>query len=58
LVLIDTHANPDTQWDNLTPDISVYVDNNLPDADAKMDFSKMELFIELKPVETSDLPFY
>jgi len=56
LVLIDPHANPDTQRDNLAPDISVYADSNVPDADAKTDFSKMELFIELKLAETSD-PF-
>src|ERR1700691_1540339 len=56
LVLVDTHANPDTQWDNLAPDISVYADDNVPDADAKTDFSKMELFVELKFAETSD-PF-
>ena len=56
MVLIDTHANPDTQRDNLAPDISVYAEDNVPDADAKTDFSKMELFVELKRAETSD-PF-
>jgi hypothetical protein len=56
LVHVDTHANPDTQWDNLAPDISIYADDNVPDADAKTDFSKMELFVELKFAETSD-PF-
>jgi hypothetical protein len=56
LVLVDTHANPDTQRDNLAPDISVYADDNVPDADAKMDFFKMVLFIELELAETSD-PF-
>jgi hypothetical protein len=56
LVLVDTHANPDTQQDNLTPDISLYAADNVPDADTKTDFSKMELFIELKFAETSD-PF-
>jgi len=56
LVLVDTHANPDAQRDNLSPDISVYADDNLLDADAKTDFSKMELFVELKFAETSD-PF-
>ena len=55
-VLVDTHANPDVQRDNLAPDISVYADDNVPDADAKTDFSKMELFVELKFAETSD-PF-
>ena len=53
-MLIHTHANQDTQRDNLAPDISVYVDGNVPDADAKTDFSKVELFIELKRAETSD----
>jgi hypothetical protein len=56
LVLVDTHANPDTQRDNLAPDISVYAGDNVPDADTKTDFSKMELLIELKLAETSD-PF-
>jgi hypothetical protein len=53
-LFIDTHANPDTQRDNLAPDISVYADDNVPIAEVKTDFSKMELFIELK---TSD-PFH
>ena len=48
MVFVDTHANPDTQRDNLAPDISVYAPGNVPDADAKTDFSKMELFVELK----------
>jgi hypothetical protein len=56
LVLIDTHADPDTQRDNLAPYISVYADDNVPDADAKTDFSKTELLIELKRAETYD-PF-
>jgi len=55
LVLVDTYANPDAQRDNLAPDISVYAADNVPDA-AKTDFSKMELFVELKFAETSD-PF-
>ena len=56
LVLVDTHANPDTQRDSLAPDISVYAPDNVPDADAKTDFSKMELFVELKLAESSN-PF-
>ena len=56
LVLVDTHANGDALRDNLAPDISVYATNNIPDADAKTDFSRMELFVELKFAETSD-PF-
>ena len=56
LVLIDTRANPDALRDNLVPDISVYAADNVPDADAKADFSRMELFVELKFAETSD-PF-
>jgi hypothetical protein len=56
LVLVDTHANPDTQRDSLAPDISVYAPDNVPDADAKTDFSKMELFVEFKFAEISD-PF-
>jgi hypothetical protein len=56
-VLTDTHANPDPQRENLVPDISVYVNDDVPDADTKTDFSKMELFIELKLAETSD-PFH
>jgi hypothetical protein len=54
LVLVDTHANLDAQRDNLAPDVPVYAD--VPDADTKTDFSKMELFVELKFSETSD-PF-
>ncbi len=56
LVLVDTHANPEAQRDNLAPDISVYAADNVPDADAKTNFSRMELFVELKFAETSD-PF-
>jgi hypothetical protein len=56
LVLVDTHANGDVQQDKLAPDISVYAVDNVPDADAKTDFSRMELFVELKFAETSD-PF-
>jgi Fungal protein kinase len=56
LVLVDTHANQDAQRDNLAPDISVYAPDNVPDADTKTDFSKMELFVELKFAESSD-PF-
>jgi hypothetical protein len=56
LVLVHTHANPDAQRDNLVPDISVYAADNVPDADAKTDFSRMELFVEFKPAETSN-PF-
>ena len=55
-MLVDTHANPDPKWDNLAPYISVYVNNNVPALETKMDFSMMELFIELRLVETSD-PF-
>jgi hypothetical protein len=36
----------DTQRDSLAPDISVYAPDNVPDADAKTDFSKMVLFVE------------
>ena len=53
---VDTHSNPDTQQDNLVPDISVYADGNVPDADTKTNFSRMELFVKLKFAETSD-PF-
>jgi hypothetical protein len=56
LVLVDTHANPDTQRDNLAPDISLYAADNFPDADTKTDLSKMELFVELEFAESSD-PF-
>ena len=56
LVLVDTHANPDTQRDSLAPDILVYAPDNVPDADAKTDFFKMELFVEFKFAEISD-PF-
>ena len=56
-MLVDTHANPDPKWDNLVPYISVYVNDNVPALKTKMDFSMMELFIELRLVETSD-PFH
>ena len=56
LVLVDTHAIPDAQRDNLAPDISIYAADNVPDANTKTDFSKMELFVEFKFAETSD-PF-
>jgi hypothetical protein len=49
-------SNGDAQRDNLAPDISVYAADNVPDADTKTDFSKMELFVELKFAEISD-PF-
>jgi hypothetical protein len=57
LVLVDTHTNSDTRWDSLALDISVYAPDNVPDAGARTDFSKMELFVELKFAETSD-PFH
>ena len=53
---IDTHANPDTQRDNLAPDISIYPINDQPQGDTKTDFSKMVLFVEFKFDDTSD-PF-
>jgi hypothetical protein len=56
LVLVDAHANPDSQRDNLAPHVSVYVAGNFPDVHPKTDFSKMELFVELMFAETSD-PF-
>ena len=54
MVLVDTHANPDAQRDNLAPDVSVYAADNIPEAGTKTDFSKMELFVELKFAESSD----
>ena len=56
LVLVDTHAIGDVQRDNLAPDISVYAVDNVPDTDAKTDFSRMKLFVELKFAEISN-PF-
>jgi Fungal protein kinase len=56
LKLIDTHVNPDIRCDRLTPDLSIYPFNNPPEGDAKTDFSKMGLFVEFKPAESSD-PF-
>ena len=53
-MLVDTHANPDAQRDNLALDVSVYAADNIPDTDTKTDFSKMELFIDLKFAESSD----
>jgi hypothetical protein len=54
LVLVDTQANPDTQRKNLEPNILAYAADNVPNADAKTDFSEIELFIELKLAETSN----
>jgi hypothetical protein len=45
LILMDTHANPDPQRDNLVPDISVHANNNVPATNTKMHLSMMELFI-------------
>jgi hypothetical protein len=52
LVLVDTHANPNTQRKNLAPNILAYAADNVPNADAKTDFSEIKLFIELKLAET------
>ena len=56
LVLVDTRANPDIRRDYLAPDVSIYAADNAPERDTT-DFSKLELFIELKRAETSD-PFH
>jgi hypothetical protein len=56
LKFVDTHANPDTQRDNLAPDIGVYPIDDRPQGGAKTDFSRMDLFIEFKFADTSD-PF-
>jgi hypothetical protein len=56
LKFVDTHPKPDTQRDTLTPDISIYTIDNQPRGDAKTDFSKMDLFVELKSAARSD-PF-
>ena len=56
LVLIDTHANPDAQRDNLAPDISLYMADNVLDADTRTDFSGMGLFIKFKFAESSHPP--
>jgi hypothetical protein len=57
LKFIDAHASPDTLRDKLSPDIiGVYQQDNLPKEDVKTDFSKMELFVEVKFADTSD-PF-
>jgi hypothetical protein len=57
LKFIDAHASPDTLRDKLAPDIGVYQHDNLPRKDTKTDFSKMELFVEVKFADTSD-PFH
>jgi hypothetical protein len=51
---MDTHTNPDPQRANLVPDISVYVNNDVPDDGPKTNFSMIGLFIELKLAKTSD----
>ena len=55
-MLIDTHANPDTQRDNLAPDISVYADDNVPDADAKMEYYDRSIIIVSRPVNFLEDP--
>ena len=55
-MLVDAHANPNPQRDNLTPDISFYANDDVPDPGSKTDFSTMGLFIELKLAKISD-PF-
>jgi hypothetical protein len=55
-MFIDTHPNPDTECDKLAPDIGVYPIGDQPQGDTKTDFSKMDLLIEFKIVDTSD-PF-
>jgi hypothetical protein len=42
LKFIDTHANPDTQYDNLVPDVGIYTINNQPQGNAKTDL--MDLY--------------
>ena len=54
LKFTDTHANPDTECDKLTPDVGVYPTNDQPQDDAKTDFSKMHLFVEFKITVTFD----
>jgi hypothetical protein len=56
LKFIGTYADPDIQRDILAPDIGVYPKDNPPEGDAETDFSKMELFIQLKFADASD-PF-
>jgi len=56
LKFIDTHSNPDTECDKFAPDVGVYPIDDQPQGDTKTDFSKMDLFIELKIADTSD-PF-
>jgi hypothetical protein len=53
---MNTHPNPDPHHDNVMPDISVYVDGDVPDMDIKTDFSNVDLFIQLRLAGTSD-PF-
>ena len=55
-MLIDTHANPDTQRDNLAPDISVYADDNVPDADATMEYYDRSIIIVSRPVNFLEDP--
>jgi Fungal protein kinase len=57
LKFIDAHASPDTLRDKLAPDIGVYLHDNLPRNGTKTDFSKMELFVEVKFADISD-PFH
>ncbi|KAF9483011.1 hypothetical protein BDN70DRAFT_828166 [Pholiota conissans] len=44
----DTHTTKDMEADYLSPDVSGYLESDLPDDGNKPDFSKMSLFIEFK----------
>ena len=56
LKFIDTSKHPDTECDTLSPDISIYPLDDLPEKGAKTVFSKMGLFVELEPNDNDD-PF-
>jgi hypothetical protein len=56
LRFIDTHDFPDVKGDKLVPDVSIYSSKNEPEGDTRTDFSKMDIFVELKAALGSD-PF-
>ncbi|KAH9984828.1 hypothetical protein BJV77DRAFT_952316, partial [Russula vinacea] len=55
LSFVDTHSHQDAQCDLLKPDICIYSIDDEPEG-CKPDFSKIELFVELKSQEDFD-PF-
>ena len=54
--IYDIHSYKDPTCDHLSPDVTLYHINDEPDGDHITDFSRMEMFVELKPSSDQD-PF-